>query len=66
MRALKAFWAEEDGIGVVEIILILVILVAVIVIFRKQIADMISTAFEQIEDGTTTITEDWDIKTGDD
>ena len=31
---LKDFWNNEDGIGVVEIILILVILIALILIFR--------------------------------
>ena len=65
MEIFRDFWEEEDGIGVVEIILILVILVAVIVVFRKQISDMISTAFEQIDSGTTTITEDLDINTQD-
>ena len=28
------FWKEEDGIGVVEIILILVILVALVLLFK--------------------------------
>lgn len=31
---LKDFWNNEDGIGVVEIILILVILIALILIFK--------------------------------
>lgn len=33
MNMIRKFWKDEDGIGVVEIVLILVILVALIVIF---------------------------------
>lgn len=32
MNMIRKFWKDEDGIGVVEIVLILVILVALIVI----------------------------------
>ena len=46
---------EEDGIGVVEIVLILVILVALIVIFKDKITTIISNAFSQIDDGAGTI-----------
>ena len=34
MEVLKNFWKEEEAIGVVEIILILVILVALVLIFK--------------------------------
>ena len=30
------FWKEEDGIGVVEMILILVVLIGLVIIFKKQ------------------------------
>jgi Flp pilus assembly pilin Flp len=55
MKLLKRFWMEEDGIGVVEIVLILVILVALIVIFKDKITTIISNAFSQIDDGAGTI-----------
>ena len=35
MNMIRKFWKDEDGIGVVEIVLILVILVALIVIFKE-------------------------------
>ena len=54
MKLLKRFWMEEDGIGVVEIVLILVILVALIVIFKDKITTIISNAFSQIDDGAGT------------
>ena len=34
MKVIREVWQEEDGIGVVEIILILVILIMIIAIFR--------------------------------
>lgn len=58
----RRFWMEEDGIGVVEIILILVVLVAVIVIFREQITNMINSAFDKLDSGTKTISGDIKIK----
>ena len=48
MKVIREVWQEEDGIGVVEIILILVILIMIIAIFRKQIVDIIGKAFKQI------------------
>ncbi len=55
MNMIRKFWKDEDGIGVVEIVLILVILVALIVIFKDKITSIISSAFSQIDDGTGTI-----------
>ncbi len=42
------FIDEEDGIGVVEIILILVVLVGLIVIFKKQLTTLVNNAFKNI------------------
>ena len=55
MNMIRKFWKDEDGIGVVEIVLILVILVALIVIFKDKITSIISSAFSQIDDGAGTI-----------
>lgn len=57
MNEWKRFWQDEEGIGVVEIILILVILVALVVIFKDQITNIISTAFSEINDGAGTVNE---------
>lgn len=61
MKQIKRFWQEEDGIGVVEIILILVILIMIIVIFRTQIIEIVQSAFEQITGGAETINTDIDM-----
>ena len=36
MGQIKAFLKEEDGVGVVEIILILVVLISLVLIFKSQ------------------------------
>lgn len=52
---LQEFWEEESGIGVVEIILILVILIMLVVIFRTQITAIVTSAFEEINSGASTV-----------
>ena len=45
---LKKFYKDESGIGVVELILILVVLVGLVVIFRDQLTTIIGSIFERI------------------
>lgn len=47
-NALEAFRQDQSGIGVVEIILILVILIGLVLIFKNQITSIINSAFESI------------------
>lgn len=56
MDKIREFWLEEDGIGVVEIILILVVLIALVVIFREKIQGIVNDAFSYIDDNTTSVT----------
>ncbi|MGF7141653.1 hypothetical protein HNQ56_000063 [Anaerotaenia torta] len=48
---------QLDGIGVIEIILILVIIIGLVLIFRQQIGDIIAAAFESIKADTAGISE---------
>lgn len=50
MRGIKAFIAEEDGVGVVEIILILVVLIGLVLIFKKQLTNLVNDIFKTITD----------------
>lgn len=43
-----AFWKEEDGVGVIEIVLILVVLIGLVIIFKKQIGDLLENIFKEI------------------
>lgn len=44
----KGFLQDERGIGVVEIILILVVLIGLILIFKEQLTDLVESIFEKI------------------
>lgn len=39
---------NERGVGVVEVILILVVLIALVVIFKSQLTSLVNTIFEKI------------------
>lgn len=45
----KDFIMEEDGIGVIEVVLILVVLVGLVIIFKKQITTLLQNIFKEIE-----------------
>ena len=45
---LKQVLQEEDGIGVVEVILILVVLSGLVLIFKSQLTSLVETIFEKI------------------
>lgn len=46
MDLLKRFWYEEDGLGVVEIILIIVVVIGLVALFGQQVAELIKSAFD--------------------
>jgi Sec-independent protein translocase protein TatA len=48
----KLFTLEQDGIGVVEIILILVVIISLVVIFRDQLTSLVNNIFEAISKDT--------------
>ena len=45
---LKQVLQEEDGIGVVEVILILVVLIGLVLISKSQLTSLVETIFEKI------------------
>lgn len=45
---LKRFLAEEDGMGVVEVILIIVVLIAMVAIFQEQIKSLVENIWHSI------------------
>lgn len=44
----KRFLTEEEGIGVVEVILILVVLIGLVIIFKKELTALINDIFKKI------------------
>lgn len=46
---IQEFLREEDGVGVVEVILILVVLIGLVLIFKDQITDLVNDIFKTID-----------------
>ncbi len=45
----KSILADNRGVGVVEVILILVVLIALVLIFKEQLGTMVTKAMEALE-----------------
>lgn len=48
MQELKNYLQDEEGMGTVEVILIIVVLVGLVLIFKKQITTIINDLFDSI------------------
>ena len=48
MGEVLVFFQEEEAIGVVEILLILVVLIALVVIFKEQLVSLVNALLEKI------------------
>ncbi len=48
MKEFQAFLREDAGIGVIEVVLILVVLIGLVIIFKKQITQLLEDIFDQI------------------
>ncbi len=52
MRELKkqfiSFIKEEEGIGVIEVVLILVVLIGLVILFKRQIKQLLDNIFQEI------------------
>lgn len=48
MNIIQRFIQEEDGIGVVEIILILVVLIALVAVFKDELTELVDKIFNKI------------------
>ncbi len=49
---LKEFAADEMGVGVIELVLILVVLIGLTIVFKKQINTLLENIFKQINTKT--------------
>ena len=46
---------DDSGVGVVEVILILVVLIGLVIIFKTQLTNLVTTIFEKITSESSTI-----------
>ena len=44
----KRFLMEEDGVGVIEVVLILVVLIGLVIVFKTQINKLLTAIFTEI------------------
>ena len=51
----RRFLTEEDGMGTVEIILIIVVLIGLVIIFKTQLRSLVNTIFEKITSDSNTV-----------
>lgn len=54
LKGFREFMTEEDGMGTVEIVLIIVVLVGLVVIFRDQLTKIVNSLFKKITSKTGT------------
>ena len=47
-KQISAFMKDESGLSTVEIILILVVLIALVLIFKEQMTDIVNNIFKTI------------------
>ena len=47
-KFLRRLYEEEDGVGTVEIILILVVLIGLVIIFKSQLTSLFNNIFKKI------------------
>ena len=50
MLGFKKFLADEEGIGVVEMILIVVVLIGLVVLFKSRLTEIVTSIFETISE----------------
>ena len=52
LKGFREFMKEEDGMGTVEVVLIIVVLVWLVVIFRNQLTKIVNSLFSKITSQT--------------
>ena len=55
LKGMKEFLREEEGMGTVEIILIIVVLIGLVIIFKTQLRSLVETVFEKITSDSNTV-----------
>ena len=55
LKTFRQFIKEEDGMGTVEVILIIVVLGGLVVIFKEKITEIVNSIFSKITSQTKKI-----------
>lgn len=57
LKGFRDFLYEEEGMGTVEIILIIVVLIGLVIIFKTQLRSLVEKVFEKITTDSNTVME---------
>lgn len=52
----RAFLKDEEGMGTVEIILIIVVLIGLVIVFKQQISGIVESVFQTINSEKNAVT----------
>lgn len=55
VKKMYSFWQEEDAVGVVEIILILVVLIGLVLIFKSQLTSLVNSTLTKIKNQSNSV-----------
>ena len=55
LKSFRQFLTEEDGMGTVEVILIIVVLVGLVIIFKEKITEVVNSIITKITNQTKKI-----------
>jgi len=55
MDYIKNFIKDEEAMGVVEVILIIVVLIGLVLIFKEQLTSIINTIFKKISSQSSSV-----------
>ena len=55
LKSFRQFLTEEDGMGTVEVRLIIVVLVGLVIIFKEKITEVVNSIFTKITNQTKKI-----------
>lgn len=54
-KRIKRIWNDQGGMGVVEVILIIIVLIGLVIIFRDSLTDLINNLFDTLTSGAESV-----------
>lgn len=55
MGELSNFWLEEDGVATVEVVLILLVLIALVILFKSQITSVLKNILSKVSSQSNSV-----------
>lgn len=55
MKLMREFLKDENGMGVIEVILIIVVLISLVLLFKNQLTALVNTLLGKIKNKANTV-----------